>query len=80
MFTGPINSGMSGGPSVTANGDVAGVNVSKRLDGELVSFLVPARYAQQLLPRWRNRASRRRISSRWWPAAGAPDVMLLTSP
>jgi hypothetical protein len=28
---------------------VAGVNVSKRLDGELVSFLVPARYAQDLL-------------------------------
>ncbi|MGK5019448.1 S1 family peptidase [Janthinobacterium lividum] len=49
MFTGPINAGMSGGPSVTATGDVAGVNVSKRLDGELVSFLVPARYAQQLL-------------------------------
>ena len=38
MFTGPINSGMSGGPSVTAGGDVAGINVSKRLDGELVSF------------------------------------------
>ena len=51
MFTGPINAGMSGGPSVTANGDVAGINVSKRLDGELVSFLVPARYAQQLLAR-----------------------------
>lgn len=49
MFTGPINSGMSGGPSVTVGGDVAGVNVSKRLDGELVSFLVPARYAQELL-------------------------------
>jgi len=49
MFTGPINAGMSGGPSVTASGDVAGINVSKRLDGELVSFLVPARYAQQLL-------------------------------
>jgi S1-C subfamily serine protease len=49
MFTGPINSGMSGGPSVTVNGDIAGVNVSKRLDGELVSFLVPARYAQDLL-------------------------------
>ncbi|AKU20278.1 serine protease [Massilia sp. NR 4-1] len=49
MFTGPINSGMSGGPSVTVNGEVAGVNVSKRLDGELVSFLVPARYAQELL-------------------------------
>jgi serine protease Do len=51
MFTGPINSGMSGGPSVTVDGSVAGVNVSKRLDGELVSFLVPARYAQALLKR-----------------------------
>ena len=51
MFTGPINAGMSGGPSVTVNGAVAGINVSKRLDGELVSFLVPARYAQQLLKR-----------------------------
>ncbi|WP_229458732.1 S1 family peptidase, partial [Massilia glaciei] len=51
MFTGPINSGMSGGPSVTAGGEVAGVNVSKRRDGELVSFLVPVRYAQELLAR-----------------------------
>src|SRR4051812_3391321 len=49
MFTGPINSGMSGGPSVTVLGEVAGVNVSKRRDGELVSFLVPIRYAQELL-------------------------------
>jgi S1-C subfamily serine protease len=49
MFTGPINSGMSGGPSVTAAGTVAGINVSKRRDGELVSFLVPVRYAQELL-------------------------------
>jgi S1-C subfamily serine protease len=51
MFTGPINSGMSGGPSVTVDGSVAGVNVSKRLDGELVSFLVPGRFAQDLLKR-----------------------------
>jgi len=49
MFTGPINAGMSGGPSITADGRVAGVNVSKRLDGELVSFLVPIRYARELL-------------------------------
>ncbi|MES2296108.1 MAG: serine protease [Pseudomonadota bacterium] len=49
MFTGPINAGMSGGPSVTVDGAVAGVNVSKRRDGELVSFLVPVRYAQDLL-------------------------------
>jgi serine protease Do len=51
MFTGPINSGMSGGPSVTISGEVAGVNVSKRRDGESVSFLVPVRYAQELLAR-----------------------------
>lgn len=49
MFTGPINAGMSGGPNVTDSGQVAGVNVSKRLDGELVSFLVPARFVQELL-------------------------------
>jgi S1-C subfamily serine protease len=49
VFTGPINSGMSGGPSVTVSGAVAGINVSKRLDGESVSFLVPVRFAQELL-------------------------------
>ncbi len=49
MFTGPVNSGMSGGPNVNVNGQVAGVNVAHRRDGELVSFLVPARYAQALL-------------------------------
>jgi serine protease Do len=51
MFTGPINSGMSGGPSVTMGGVVAGVNVSKRRDGELVSFLVPIKFGQELLRR-----------------------------
>lgn len=49
MFTGPINAGMSGGPSVTVDGRVAGVNVARRLDGELVSFLVPVRYVSELL-------------------------------
>ncbi len=51
IFSGPINSGMSGGPSVTASGTVAGINVSKRRDGEAVSFLVPVKYAQELLRR-----------------------------
>lgn len=49
MFTGPINAGMSGGPNVTVDGKIAGVNVAKRTDGELVSFLVPARFVVELL-------------------------------
>lgn len=52
-FTGAINPGMSGGPAVTASGRVAGINVAKRLDGELVSFLVPAAKAAALLERAR---------------------------
>jgi len=40
---------MSGGPALDADGRVMGVNVAKRLDGELVSFLVPAPFARALL-------------------------------
>ena len=50
-FTGAINPGMSGGPAVTSDGRVAGINVAKQLGGELVSFLVPARFAAALLER-----------------------------
>jgi serine protease Do len=48
-FSGAINPGMSGGPTVSADGHVVGVNVSKQLGGELVSFLVPVRFAAALL-------------------------------
>jgi hypothetical protein len=50
-FSGAINPGMSGGPTVTAEGKVAGINVAHMLGGELVSFLVPARFAAALLTR-----------------------------
>jgi serine protease Do len=49
FFSGAINGGMSGGPALDAQGNVVGINVAKRLDGEQVSFLVPAEHAQKLL-------------------------------
>jgi serine protease Do len=56
-FSGAINPGMSGGPTVTAESRIAGVNVAKQLGGELVSFLVPARYAAALLERAQDAAA-----------------------
>jgi len=50
-FSGAINPGMSGGPAVNAQGEIAGINVAKQMNGELVSFLVPAVYASALLGR-----------------------------
>jgi serine protease Do len=50
-FSGALNPGMSGGPAVTADGHVVGVNVARQLGGELVSFLVPARFAKALVGR-----------------------------
>jgi serine protease Do len=53
-FSGAINPGMSGGPTVTADSRIAGINVAKQLSGELVSFLVPARFAAALIERAQN--------------------------
>jgi serine protease Do len=50
-FSGALNAGMSGGPTTTGDGRVAGVNVAVSLQGQLVSFLVPARYAAMLVNR-----------------------------
>ncbi|MBI5506004.1 MAG: trypsin-like peptidase domain-containing protein [Deltaproteobacteria bacterium] len=55
-FTGALNPGMSGGPTVTAEGRIAGVNVAKQLSGELVSFLVPPREAAALVAKARDGA------------------------
>jgi serine protease Do len=45
-FTGSINPGMSGGPAITADGRVVGINVST--SGNQISFLVPAEPAARL--------------------------------
>ncbi len=46
-FTGSVNPGMSGGPVVTRQGRVAGVNVSGA--GNQLSFLVPSEYVRHLI-------------------------------
>lgn len=48
-FTGPLNPGMSGGPAVTASGQLVGVNVATM--GEELAFLVPADRVVALLAR-----------------------------
>lgn len=50
-FTGALNPGMSGGPAVNSQGQVVGINVATRRGGQLISFLVPARFAAALLAR-----------------------------
>ncbi|MEP7155720.1 MAG: serine protease [Betaproteobacteria bacterium] len=50
-LSGPLNPGMSGGPTLDGSSRVAGVNVAKSTSAEQVSFLVPAKYAVALLKR-----------------------------
>lgn len=56
-FSGALNPGMSGGPAVTSEGLVAGINVATRNGGQLVSFLVPAHFAAALLQRVREQGA-----------------------
>src|SRR5262245_36941025 len=56
FFGGSLSAGMSGGPALDDHGQVIGINVATRRDGEQVSFLVPAAGAQALLQRGRNAA------------------------
>lgn len=45
----PVNSGMSGGPTVNSKGEIVGVVVSKLAFSDSVSFSVPARFAKSLI-------------------------------
>jgi len=56
FFGGALSAGMSGGPALDEEGHVVGVNVARRVDGEQVSFLVPAEFAIALLARGRDAA------------------------
>ncbi len=71
LFSGALNSGMSGGPSIDDAGRVVGVNVATRRGGQLLSFLVPVRYTRELLERawqapprkeWRTEIARQLIA------------------
>jgi S1-C subfamily serine protease len=49
-LSGPMNPGMSGGPTLTTGSKIAGINVAKSGWGtEQISFLVPAKFARALL-------------------------------
>src|SRR5438876_2436047 len=54
FFAGSLSAGMSGGPALDQEGRVIGINVARRVDGEQVSFLVPASFAAALLEAGRN--------------------------
>ena len=54
FFGGALSGGMSGGPALDQEGQVIGINVARRVDGEQVSFLVPAGFAMALLARGRD--------------------------
>jgi serine protease Do len=56
LFSGSINPGMSGGPTVTHAGSVVGINVSTQ--GEQLGFLVPVERAMALLERTAKAESR----------------------
>lgn len=57
FFSGSLNPGMSGGPTLDEQGRLVGINVAARRDGEQVSFLVPAAALRELIERVRGQAA-----------------------
>jgi hypothetical protein len=59
---------MSGGPALDQEGQVIGINVARRVDGEQVSFLVPASFASALFKRGRDATA---LKGAAWGIVGA---------
>ena len=59
LFSGALNSGMSGGPAIDEAGRVVGINVATHSKGSLLSFLVPVEFASTLLARAKDAAPRK---------------------
>ena len=83
LFSGALNSGMSGGPAIDEAGRVVGVNVATRRGGQLLAFLVPVRYARELLERawqaaprkeWRTEIGRQLIAHQNFVAGKLLDM------
>jgi hypothetical protein len=53
LFSGSLNPGMSGGPTLDANGNIIGINVAT--SGNEISFLVPAKHLATILERLKAR-------------------------
>lgn len=68
FFAGSLSGGMSGGPALDQEGRVIGINVARRVDGEQVSFLVPASFASTLLARGRGATP---LKGEAWPVVSA---------
>ncbi|UJF24117.1 serine protease [Suttonella sp. R2A3] len=49
LFSGSLNGGMSGGPTLNARGDVVGVNVAFLSQGNDISFVIPAEHVEALM-------------------------------
>ena len=60
-FSGSLNPGMSGGPTIDSQGQVVGINVAT--SGNQISFLVPASYLTALIHKYRERGTALAASS-----------------
>ena len=49
VFSGPINSGMSGGPTIDTRGQVVGVNVATSTEHQLIGLVIPSSAVGALL-------------------------------